>query len=210
MSLGKVVTTIIDAIFGSDWTGALNSLQDKVLQWGKNENSITLSREAPTIQSLTDGKVDRWAYGDAWNTGMNHGTIAKTFLNGALDSVGSSIQDKFEGFSLDGLTDKLGFNTKFPNVSDPAYDIADAYQRPDDSELLGNIDDNTKLTADDLKYLRDVANMEWKKEFTTAEIHVEMNNSNTVNGESDLDGLVTKLTEKLYEELDAVANGVYA
>lgn len=206
LSLGKVVTKIIDAIFGTDWTGGLNSLQDKVLQWGKNENSITISRDAPTIQSLTGGKVDRWAYGDAWNTGMNHGASAQEWLNG----LGSGLQGFTEGFSLDGLTDKLGFNTEFPNVSDPAYDIADAYQRPDDSELLGNIDDNTKLTADDLKYLRDVANMEWKKEFTTAEIHVEMNNNNNVNGDSDLDGLVTKLTEKLYEELDAVANGVYA
>lgn len=210
LALGKIVTTIIDAIFGFNWTGALTSLQEKVLQWGKNENSITLSREAPTVQSLSGGKVDRWAYSDAWDTGMSHGTIAKTFINGALDGVGSSIQDKFKGFSLDGLTDKLGFNIKFPNVSDPSYNIADAYQRPDDSELLGNIDDNTKLTADDLKYLRDIANMEWKKEFTTAEIHVEMNNTNTVNGDSDLDGLVTKLTTKLYEELDTVANGVYA
>ena len=49
LSLGKVVTKIIDAIFGTDWTGGLNALQDKVLAWGKNENSITLDREAPTI-----------------------------------------------------------------------------------------------------------------------------------------------------------------
>ena len=44
LSLGKVVTKIIDAIFGTDWTGGLNALQDKVLAWGKNENSITLDR----------------------------------------------------------------------------------------------------------------------------------------------------------------------
>lgn len=204
LSLGKVVTKIIDAIFGTDWTGGLNSLQDKVLQWGKNENSITISRDAPTIQSLTGGKVDRWAYGDAWNTGISHGETARAWMDG----LGSGLSDKF---SLSNLGEKLGLNgLEFPSISDPAYDIADAYQRPDDSELLGNIDDNTKLTADDLKYLRDVANMEWKKEFTTAEIHVEMNNNNTVNGDSDLDGLVMKLTTKLYEELDAVANGVYA
>lgn len=37
LSLGKVVTKIIDAIFGTDWTSGLSSLQDKVLSWGKNE-----------------------------------------------------------------------------------------------------------------------------------------------------------------------------
>ena len=36
-----------------------------------------------------------------------------------------------------------------------------------------------------------------------------MSNYNTVNGDSDLDGIVTKLTDKLYEELNSVANGVY-
>ena len=52
--------------------------------------------------------------------------------------------------------------------------------------------------------------MEWKKEFTTATIQVDMTNNNTLNGESDLDGIVTKLADKLYEELDSVANGVYS
>jgi hypothetical protein len=66
-----------------------------------------------------------------------------------------------------------------------------------------------ELTQEDLEYLRKIADMEWKKEFTTATIQVDMSNYNTVNGESDLDGIVTKLTDKLYEELNVVANGVY-
>ena len=52
--------------------------------------------------------------------------------------------------------------------------------------------------------------MEWKKEFTTATIQVDMSNYNTVNGDSDLDGIATRLADKLYEELHSVANGVYA
>ena len=52
--------------------------------------------------------------------------------------------------------------------------------------------------------------MEWKKEFTTATIKIDMTNNNTVNGDSDLDGIVTKLSDKLYEELSIVADGVYA
>lgn len=65
LNLGKIVTTIIDAIFGTDWTAGLNSLQNSVLQWGKNENAITISREAPTIE--------RFNYGDVWNGAYNWG-----------------------------------------------------------------------------------------------------------------------------------------
>ena len=49
LNLGKVVTTIIDAIFGTNWTAGLESLQSSVTAWGKNENAITLDKNAPTI-----------------------------------------------------------------------------------------------------------------------------------------------------------------
>ena len=65
LNLGKVVTTIIDAIFGTNWTAGLESLQDTVTSWGKNENAITLDYEPP--------QLDRIQYSDAWNTGYDFG-----------------------------------------------------------------------------------------------------------------------------------------
>jgi tape measure domain-containing protein len=78
LSLGKVVTKIIDAIFGTDWTGGLNALQDKVLAWGKNENSITLDREAPTIDH-------RFEYGDAWSKGYDFGAGVENKIGGMFN-----------------------------------------------------------------------------------------------------------------------------
>lgn len=66
LSLGKVVTKIIDAIFGTDWTSGLSDLQDNVLAWGKNDKAITLSREAPTINY-------RMTYSGAWDAGYSFG-----------------------------------------------------------------------------------------------------------------------------------------
>ena len=66
LDLGKVVTKIIDAIFGTNWTAGLESLQSKVLEWGKNENAITLDRTAPTIDY-------RIGYADAWDSGYSAG-----------------------------------------------------------------------------------------------------------------------------------------
>lgn len=86
MSLGKIVTKIIDAIFGTDWTSGLNSLQDSVLKWGKNENAITLDRNAPGIDY-------RFNYGDAWDKGNEWGKelseSAKNLLNAGKDNESS-------------------------------------------------------------------------------------------------------------------------
>jgi ferritin len=69
--------------------------------------------------------------------------------------------------------------------------------------------DSMEMAKEDLELLYDLAEMEWKKEFTTANITVDMSNYNTVNGMSDLDGIATYLRDGLIEEMSAVANGNY-
>lgn len=66
LSLGKVVTQIIDAIFGTDWTSGLSSLQDSVISWGKSNTAITIDRNAPEL----NGRI---AYSDAINVGYQFG-----------------------------------------------------------------------------------------------------------------------------------------
>lgn len=81
LDLGKVVTTIIDAIFGTDWTAGLTSLQNSVLQWGKTDNAITLDRAAPTIDY-------RFEYGKAWDAGYQWGDNLDLF-GGLKDMFGT-------------------------------------------------------------------------------------------------------------------------
>ena len=89
LNLGKVVTTIIDAIFGTNWTAVLESLQSSVTAWGKNENAITLDKNAPTIDY-------RFEYGDAWAAG---------------NDFGKGIDAKIGGmFNMGGLGDSSGFD----------------------------------------------------------------------------------------------------
>lgn len=95
LSLGKVVTKIIDAIFGTDWTGGLNALQDKVLAWGKNENSITLDREAPTIDH-------RFEYGDAWSKGYDFGAGVEDKIGGMFNMGDGS------GFDMSSMMGDVG------------------------------------------------------------------------------------------------------
>ncbi|HWQ76944.1 MAG TPA: tape measure protein [Syntrophomonas sp.] len=85
LSLGKVVTKIIDAIFGTNWTAGLSSLQDSVLAWGKTKNSITLDRSVPTIDH-------RFSYGSAWDKGLSFGSNVEDKLKGVMDNL-SNIYD---------------------------------------------------------------------------------------------------------------------
>lgn len=77
------------------------------------------------------------------------------------------------------------------------------------SEDTSDISNSMDLQDDDLEFLRKIADMEWRNEFTTAEIKVDMTNHNTVSGERDLDGIVSYLSEKLQEEMASVAYGVH-
>lgn len=79
LNLGKVVTTIIDAIFGTNWTAGLESLQSSVTAWGKNENAITLDKNAPTIDY-------RFEYGDAWAAGNDFGKGIDAKLGGMFST----------------------------------------------------------------------------------------------------------------------------
>lgn len=204
LSLGKVVTKIIDAIFGTNWTAGLNSLQDSVLSWGKNENAITLTREAPTIESMTGGALpDRISYTDAWNKGMEHGAAAQDWMN----DIGSQFQSAGQ--------DPASLLEQLPKTDDPSLALDGAYAAPTDDYLreiagdTGDIKDAVDLADEELEWMRKIADMEWRNEFTTAEIKVSMTNNNTINGDRDLDGIVEYLSDALREEMASTAYGVH-
>jgi tape measure domain-containing protein len=169
--------------------------------------------------------VDPNAWGSA---ASNWGAGIKDSINewgsGITNNISETLSSlQTDGSLLDSIGEKLGLDLsglgQLPSANDPANSVGGSYKQPNLKDLAGDVGDisgNTgkiadsmELTEEDLKYLRDVANMEWKKEFTTATIKVDMSNYNTVNGDNDLDGIVTKLTDRLYEELQSVADGVY-
>ena len=98
LNLGKVVTTIIDAIFGTNWTAGLESLQSSVTAWGKNENAITLDKNAPTIDY-------RFEYGDAWAAGNDFGKGIDAKIGGMFNTGGPGDSS---GFDLSSIADNTG------------------------------------------------------------------------------------------------------
>lgn len=179
LSLGKVVTKIIDAIFGTDWTSGLNSLQDKVLAWGKNDNAITISRDAPTI-------AKRIEYGKAWNSGYK---------------FGEGIDNAISGFNPTEL-----FKDNVPNPNDYTG-MQNSLDNIDKNTK--NTGETTDEAREYLKYIRDIAEREMINRYTTAEIKVEMTNNNKISSNMDLDGVSRKIRNEIRDELQIAAEGVH-
>lgn len=161
------------------------------------------------MQNSVGGFEKGWSK-EAYNIGYNWGQGIEDKIN----DWGSKFQSG-DGL-FDGLKEKLGLDGALPNPYDPELGLGGAYDPNAIKDSLGNIDDNTKKTADsialendDLDYLRKLAEMEWRNEFTTAEIKIDMTNNNTVNGERDLDGIVEYLSDVLRSEMTSVAYGVH-
>lgn len=84
-------------------------------------------------------------------------------------------------------------------------------------KLLGDIAKNTEvsannsdLTTEEIKYMRDLAEMEVINRFTTAEIKVEVGGiTNKVNNSMDVESIYSNISEKLRETVSVVAEGVY-
>lgn len=189
LSLGKVVTKIIDAIFGTDWTGGLNALQDKVLAWGKNENSITLDREAPTIDH-------RFEYGNAWSKGYDFGAGVENKIGGMFNMGDGG------GFDMSSMMGDAG------SIAGDAGSIAgDVGSIAGDT---GSIADSLSVTDEELEYLRDIAERDAINRFTTAEVKIDMTGmTNKIDGSADIDGIITELTDGFTEALVTAAEGVH-
>lgn len=183
LSLGKVVTTIIDAIFGTDWTGGLTSLQDKVTSWGKNDKAITLSREAPTVGS-------RISYKNAYDWGYGKGS-----------SAGGKIKDMFGGKDAASAASAAG--SSIPSSLTNGVGNID--------KNTDKIKDSVQSTSEDLKLLRELAERQAINKFTTASITVDMKGmTNQITSDRDIDGVINVMTKKLENALIVSAEGVHA
>lgn len=130
-------------------------------------------------------KMDTVDYGDAWDAGY-------LFGEGISDKVSDMLTP--EEFA-------------YPDLENYAGGLAGGVEEL--VENTGEIRDGLDITAEELKYLRDIAEKETVNRFTTAEIKIEQTNHNNVSGKMDLDGVVDGLTDAVNEAVDMIAEGVH-
>lgn len=196
LSLGKIVTKIIDAIFGTNWTAGLEALQSSVLAWGKNDSAITLNREAPTFGN-------RIEYGAAFQAGANWGdSVASKVSNAFNKKTGNDSNYQAGNYDFTGA----GTGAVSGLGGDFAKTAANTGQTAANTAAIAN---SLDISNEQLKYLRDVAERDTVNRFTTAKIKVEMTNHNNVNSGMDLDGIVNGLTLAVEDAMSKTAEGVH-
>lgn len=226
----------IDKIFGSNlssavqgWSSKLSGKADALAKKYGNGNYRKVSNATGKLNDLlhsVQGKVTFKTI-DAYNGGYKAGSSAVNWASEKLSGIGNAVSNKLNGIGnkLKGVTSN--FSALNPNF-DPTGLLNGGNGGPgsggsggsggkgnsgklsDIADDVADISDTLDLSESDLKYLRELAELEWKKEYTMPIINISMTNNNTVNNDRDLEGIVTKLTDVLYDELNNVASGVYA
>ncbi|HBE9110488.1 TPA: tape measure protein [Clostridioides difficile] len=200
------IASAIDTIFGSNLASAVSGWSDKLQSWTDEvagEAKIKVERIDPS--SL---HYDRFNYTKAWDGGYKFGEKLENKIKDAFDI--SKIADKAKkDLGLDDLWDKkygLGDGFGSGGLNSPLNDAAKSAK-----DTAGNTAKMAKTmdkSQEDLKYLRDIAEQETINRFTGVNIKIDMNNTNNINSEADVDGIVNVLTEKLNDAMVVSAEGI--
>ncbi|HCU2820337.1 TPA: tape measure protein [Clostridioides difficile] len=154
-------------------------------------------------------KLDRMGYKDIGAAFQKGNALGTKWQNAITDKfkdtfdINKMLEDAKKKLGLDDLWNKQnplnnlgGFGGDLgKNVKDTAGNTAKMAKTMDKSQ-------------EDLKYLRDIAEQETVNRFTGVNIKIDMNNTNNINSEADVDGIVNVLTEKLNDAMVVSAEGI--
>lgn len=185
------IASAIDTLFGSNLAGAVSgwrsSLQGMVTDL-VGEAEIKVPR-----MDASSLKLDRFEYGAAWDAGY---------------SFGEGIEDTISNFDPSSL-----FNMDIPDPSDYAngYDASSVPGNiADTANNTGALKDAVDISSEDLKYMRDLAEMETVNRYTTAEVKVEqINQFGDIHETADVDGIINTLGEGINEAMEKAAEGLH-
>ncbi|EQE56568.1 tape measure protein [Clostridioides difficile] len=168
---------------------------DSLNRWvGNAPEKITLERMGYKNIGAAFEKGN--ALGTKWQNAISN-KLKDTFdinkmLEDAKDKLG--LKDLWDKNKY-GLDNGIGSSDLGKSAKDTAGNTAKMAKTMDKSQ-------------EDLKYLRDIAEQEVINRFTGVNIKIDMNNTNNINSEADVDGIVNVLTEKLNDAMVVSAEGI--
>lgn len=199
----QTIANGIDSIFGSNLSGAVSGWMSKVSGWadkmvdkygnGSYEEKSNITEQVQGFLNDAQAKFS-WDTGSAFNTGYGWGAGIGDAVSGMFNmgDVGKTLDIGDVGAMPGGGTlDDIGKNTG---------------KTADNTEKAAK---SLELTQEDLKYLRDIAERDVINRFTTAEIKVDMKNTNNINSNMDLDGIIDHLVVGVNEAMEKAAEGVH-
>lgn len=179
LGIVQAAAKLIDTVIGSDLSGAVQGFRN---DFAKSVGDI-VGDQTIVMEKLNASDYQTphgLDYGQAYNAGYK---------------FGEGVDEKVSGM-FGGLTDPYG-----------GYDTSSTLD--DIASNTGDLKDSVTATEEDLKYMLDLASQEAVNRFTTADVKVEIHNTNTINNDMDIDGVVDKLNESLSETIENSARGLH-
>lgn len=182
----KTIAKALDDVFGSNMAGAVGGWQAKLTT---KVNAVAGGPGKVVMPKFDSSKyqIERYDYGNAYKSGYGVGKGAESKVKNAFSTPGLDVSDIGSNPDLGALKNNTGKT----------------------ADNTAEMKDKMDITAEDLKYMRDIAERDVINKFTTAEIKVDMKNNMKVKNGTDLDGLVTHLENKLFETMQTTAEGVH-
>ena len=200
----NLLSTILDVV--ASVCSALNDLP--FVEFDYSGITSAADNYASKAAEASGNKQDYKSISDAWSAGSSKfDTFQSGWSTEAFNAGAKWGNEKWDKIS--GLKDVLsGADTSaLANLADSANTTAG--NTGNTAKNSGKIADAVAVSAENLKYIRDIAEQEAINRFTTAEITVNMTNNNNINSDADLDGITEHLRTEIEAEMNAVAEGVY-
>ncbi|HBG7355573.1 TPA: tape measure protein [Clostridioides difficile] len=138
-------------------------------------------------------------------------------------AFGQNLENKIKDtFDISKIAEKAKKDLGLDDLWDDKYGLGDGFGSAGLNSPLNDAAKGAKDTAgntakmaktmdksqEDLKYLRDIAEQETINRFTGVNIKIDMNNTNNISKDTDVDGIVNVLTEKLNDAMVVSAEGI--
>ncbi|EMJ5874640.1 tape measure protein [Clostridioides difficile] len=138
-------------------------------------------------------------------------------------AFGQNLENKLkDAFDINKIAEKAKKNLELDDLWDDKYGLGNGIGSAGLNSPLSDAAKGAKDTAgntakmaktmdksqEDLKYLRDIAEQETINRFTGVNIKIDMNNTNNISKDADVDGIVNVLTEKLNDAMIVSAEGI--
>ncbi|NYV67281.1 tape measure protein [Bacillus sp. Gen3] len=188
------IAKAIDAVFGSNLASAVSGWRSSLD--GKVNDLVGEAKVKIPRMDSNKLYLDRFEYGKAFDTGYKFGEKVEDKFD--FSKIYSNAKNGLGGMDLGNIGKVSGVPAGLDDLKKSGRDTAG------NTAKMAN---SMEATEEDLKYLRDLAEQEVINRFTTAEIKIDMQNTNHINSDLDLDGVVEYLEEKVHETMTFAAEG---
>lgn len=185
----QTLASAIDNVFGTHLANGVQGWRDSLGGWV--DRKFGKGTEVMAKVSGDDLKLGRFEYGKAYSLGYNFGKNLGGKVSGLLDGTSGVINDPLGAYDTGSTLDNISSNTGA--IANNTEKTANALE----------------MSAEELRRLRDIAERNAINQYTTARIHIEMNNNNNINSTDDLDGIVEALEKRLEDAMIEVSEGVH-